>query len=226
MIKQDYEIGAETTLSTHAQLSVADAEWQWIHRTLIGFEDEDGHFIESGGKTTFHTQTAEVSGVWILDKSQYPVKIYAIGSSGQIQVAVKEINRELPLGNSSHPFEKTVTSILTSNEEMYNEIYWQSNNSKLSIHVSAAPGCTIKSFKCGDNTVFDHVEPYENILSTIYWGTNNNSIYISLNGQSSNALGLENVYKYGISVDFVEGGVLTYDTNKTNLNPRHPDLNS
>ena len=106
-VQQVYEIGADTTLSTHAQLSVANTEWQWAYRTLSGFEDKDGRFIEPGGVTQFHTQTAEVSGVWTLDKSPHTVKIYGIGHSGSLSIRLSEHNMELPLADYSSPYENS-----------------------------------------------------------------------------------------------------------------------
>ena len=108
-ITQEYEINGNTTLSTWEQLSDAsiseslpdNESWVWEHRTLSCFVDENGNFIELNGTKVFDSPTARLSGVWMLNKSEWPVKIYAVGSNGRIQVTIKEINRQRPLGYSN-----------------------------------------------------------------------------------------------------------------------------
>lgn len=156
MIQQDYEIGGNTTLSTWQQLSNETADWRWEHRTLVGFMKEDGvTIIRPGEATQFDTQAAWVSGVWELNKSEFPLKIYFVGSSGTVSAEIIEHNEELPLANNSLPYENTVKFDSSQSSFVSVDIYYSgedwSINDILSITLSPADGTTIKSISIGDS---------------------------------------------------------------------------
>lgn len=124
MVQQDYNIGEETTLSTGNQLATADSKWNWEGRTLIGLTKEDGTVIDPGGTTVFDTERATVSGLWRLNKTTHPIKIYALGSSGQISVDIVELNTSKPLADSSHPYVKEQNFVLNPGEDISAEIFF------------------------------------------------------------------------------------------------------
>lgn len=104
-ITQNYTIGEPFNTYTTAELSSSD--WQWTGRTLSGLRDEDENFVELGSQITRSTTRSRLSGVWKLNKSQNPVKIYGIGHSGSLSIRVSEYNVEFPLADTSHPYERT-----------------------------------------------------------------------------------------------------------------------
>ena len=94
-VQQEYEIGQDfgayrlSDLTADAQ---AGADWTWDHRTLSGFRKENGEFVPQGGTLNFDTEHAQVSGVWTLDSSEYPLSVFGLGSTGRVAVKVIEYN--------------------------------------------------------------------------------------------------------------------------------------
>ena len=228
-VKQDYELGLNTTLSTLNQLTAATEGYSyyenlsWPGRTLSCFIDDEGHFIEPNGTAVFNRQTAQVSGIWTLNKTSKPVKIYAIGNTGQIDVRITENTTIWPLANNEHPYTSSYKFTMNSGDVSSIEIYTQDTSKdnenvgegSLIVEISGVAGTTIKSIKVQGSDVPGRTDSSINVVSCCGWdyGDGTNPLYVNNHQQEW----ISEAWS-GISVDFVQGGVLTYIPNKTYVN--------
>ena len=238
-ITQEYEINGSTTLSTWEQLSTNSEghdyveSWIWPGRTLSGFISEDRQFIEPGETKTFDGQTAQVSGIWTLNKTKHPIKIHAIGDSGQIDVRVTEYTTLRPLADDDHSYTASQQFTMNHGETSSVEIYSQevtigdSGQGYLSIEISGIAGTSIKTIDIGG----DYVDSYpgkangsKNLVSCSWW--DDMGSLVQVNDSSGTLPIVGRVWENGISVNITENGTLTYIPNKNTLNPNHPNLNN
>lgn len=214
-ITQEYNIGVPFNTYTTAELSSSD--WKWPMRTLSGFRDEDGNFVELGAQITRNTERSYLSGVWTLNKSTHPLKIYGIGQSGSLSVRIYESNATLPLADSSHPYERTQEFTLYAGLSVSTDLYYskETGYDNLSIELIPDDGTIIKRISCGSAATVgaDGV----NVISCSLWDSDTSYYYIN-----GNRITFNNFLWSGISVDFIQGGVLMYIPNTNTLNQNHP----
>ena len=214
-ITQEYNIGVPFNTYTTAELSSSD--WKWPMRTLSGFIDEDGNFVELGSQITRNTERSYLSGVWTLNKSTHPLKIYGIGQSGSLSVRIYERNCSLPLADSSHPYERTQEFALYAGLSVSTDLYYSGGESYniLSIELIPDDRTIIKTISCRNNATVgvDGV----NVISCSQWDDNASRYYIN-----GNLITYNSDLWSGISVDFIQGGVLMYIPNTNTLNQNHP----
>ena len=193
--QQNYNIDESFNTLTQDQLSALDSSWKWNHRTLSGFKTADGAFIEPGGLTSFDTQTAQVSGVWDLDKT---VSVYlSVIGSGSCNAVFTESNTQTPLGDNGNPYNNTTTLGTSTGEYMFITYY----GARLCADVTPDEGCTISQLKArfGGNYGADK-GPGEQVQ---FFG---------------NAIPYIDGEAY-LSVYVVRGGILTYYSNTNVVNP-------
>lgn len=87
--------------------------------------------------------------------------------------------------------------------------------------MSPSEGTTIKAVKNSGYTVIAHTGM--NIISGYGWDNSGSNMTMFWVNNSQVFGGPSQLYP-GISVDFVQGGVLEYAPNKDALNPNHPDI--
>lgn len=233
-ITQEYEINGDTTLSTWEQLSNAseihglgyNESWKWDGRTLSCFVDENGQFIELNGTKKFNSSAAQISGIWILNKTEKPIKIYAVGDSGQIDVRVTEYTTFRPLADDGHPYIASQQFTINHGELSSVEIYMQipqigdDGHGSLSIEISGVAGTSIRTIKLANGYSVDGKSGI-NLISCGNWDEGGWGINVNDHQDMSTEFAWP-----GISVDITENGTLTYIPNKNTLNPNHLDLNN
>ena len=94
----------------------------------------------------YDTQEARISGVWELNKSKFPLKIYLIGQNGAVTVRVSEKNINKPLGSNAKPYYNTFE---TQTDAQYVPYWSPDTNGVLSIDVIPAEGTIVKSISFG-----------------------------------------------------------------------------
>ena len=106
-VQQEYNVGEEFNTYNLENLSSdqqAGSDWVWEHRTLSRFRKEDGTFISPGDAVTYNDVTAQVSGIWTLDKSEHALSIFGLGQTGRVDVKITEKNKTEPLADGSHEY--------------------------------------------------------------------------------------------------------------------------
>ena len=195
-IKQKYNLGELFQLCSWNELSTADiTDWAWPYRILSGFKLSDGRFIEPGSMLSLDVQESQISGIWTLDKSS-KIVLCCLGETGDVSVRVIEKNTALPLADQQHPY--GLTTYLSSTTEHNFYVY-----SNISVDFIPSEETTIKSVKYqlyhDFSQVYDNDPPTKQIVG--YYDTD--------------AYGNKNLY---ISVDYVQGGILEYFSNKNARN--------
>lgn len=196
MVQQEYIIGEQFQLSNQAQLSVEDTVWNWERRTLSGFIDKDGNFIQPGGSITLDDPEAEVSGIWTMDKGR-PFGLCCLGQTGGISVTFTISSTEAPLADAAHPF---ISSVTLTSSRSFDTYKW----TDISASIEVAPETRILSLSAYQWSASDHIAIFKlsnnlsNVLSPFkragqYWDTFN--------------------YPFVISVDFTNHGILEYVPN-------------
>lgn len=200
-VQQNYNVGESFNTLTQDQLSALDSSWKWDHRTLSGFKTVDGAFIEPGGLTSFDTQTAQVSGVWDLDKT---VSVYlSVIGSGSCNAVFTETNTQTPLGDNGNPYNNTTTLGTSTGEYMFITYY----GARLCADVTPDEGCTITQLK------YQYKSSPKG--GSWYGGTNESGEQVQFFGNAVSYVGGE-AY---LSVYVVRGGILTYYSNTNTINP-------
>ncbi len=115
MIQQEYQLNETFNAYGKDDLLTSTVDTTWKDnsnncRTLVGFRKEDGKFVPLGGELQYDTDTARLSGVWVLDKP-HKVQLRCLGTTGGVTVKITEKNTTVPLGDDSRPYnnERTFT---------------------------------------------------------------------------------------------------------------------
>lgn len=194
--QQNYNIGESFNTLTQSELSVLDSSWKWDHRTLSGFKTADGDFIEPGGLASFDTQTAQVSGVWDLDKT---VSVYlSVIGSGSCNAVFTESNTQTPLGNNENPYNNTTTLGTSTGEYMFVTYY----GARLCADVTPDEDCAIDSMESKFYSGGWHIASWISGQQVQFFDNND---YIGAEAY--------------LSVYVVRGGILTYYSNTNTINP-------
>lgn len=199
-IQQNYNIGESFNIFTQDQLLALDSSWKWDNRTLSGFKTSDGDFIEPGGLTSFDTQTAQVSGMWDLDKT-VSVKLYLNGPTESISVNYHELNKQLPLADTSNPW---INDYVWSSTSSYTTYY----GTYITADITAKDGINIKGVSAtirnssGWFVLADLGKDVRNITFQGFYGDYSVTPSCPL----------------CIAIDFTNQGVVTYYSNKNVVN--------
>ena len=208
-VQQNYNVGESFNTLTQDQLSALDSSWKWDHRTLSGFKTANGDFIEPGGLTSFDTQTAQVSGVWDLDKT-VSVKLYLNGPAESISVNYHEENRQFPLGKGEWDIP------LGEDKPWINNYTWNSTSSYITYY---------GTYISVDITTKDEIN-IKGVSATIRY--NNGSFGLADLGKNVRNITFQGFYgDYQVTpscplciiIDFTNQGVLTYYSNTNTINP-------
>ena len=219
-VQQEYNVGEEFNTYNLTNLTAdqqAGSDWVWEHRTLSCFRKEDGTFISLGDAVTYNDVTAQVSGIWTLDKSDHALSIFGLGQTGRVNVKITENNYDPPLADNTHIYVRTQDYYLDHGTRtiVVDDIYCQTgvNSGGLSINISCEDGTRVKSIKCG-NVSQDSGFNSSNELIT--WGWDQTLTFHF--PDNSVTVNNHDVWENGLSIDFTQSGVLTYIPNKTYVN--------
>ena len=99
------------------------SDFAWEGRTLSCYrvpgEDgklSSGYDVPLGAEMSSTLAEQKIYGIWTMDMSPDPVKVYLIGDSGEVSVDVTESIVSPPLG------EKSIEHKISSKEKTYHEI--------------------------------------------------------------------------------------------------------
>lgn len=232
MATQNYDRGVLFNTYTWNDLS---SEWAWRGRTLSCFRLsslENGIDVPLGGQISCDADYTPIYGIWTMDMSPDPVKIYFIGNSGSVSVDVIEYNGQAPVGWYDNRMEKTHSYSSDNIEKDENGV------ASVSCYVTMQPD--LHSGGASTRTV--ESQTYVKLLlhkadgttiTGIYW--RNASVDATRSAVWSGAgthQGEHEAYpwdykssytvpdkQYGLSVYFTSQGVLEYHANKTYVNP-------
>lgn len=106
-------------------------DFKWNGRTLSCYRipGEDGKLssgtdIPLGGEITLSDEHAAIYGIWTMDMSPDPVKVWLIGDSGDVSVSISAFNFMRPYGYIETNHGLTETSCFSSKSNTgYNEMF-------------------------------------------------------------------------------------------------------
>lgn len=238
-ITQQYDRNIEFNTYTQAELlsdvwGELSTQWKWEGRTLSCLQLSDGTQINPGDPLTLDADYTAISGIWTMNMSPDPVKIYFIGDSGEVSVTIHEINSNAPLGGS-YGLDRYGKSQVVSNikngqkiSECSVYVYTQNGENRsngqggegsmvntwswLNIKINKAVGTTINRVNWGG------IDRDINILE---WYSPNSNQQVSYNVKQWDERNYcKNQKQYGLSVFFTTQGTLTYYPNKEYVNPK------
>ena len=201
----------------------------WEGRTLscyrIPGEDgklSSGYDVPIGAEMSSNLEEQNIYGIWTMDKSPDPVKVYFIGDSGEVSVDVVEHVVSPPLasyGSGAKDITHTVSNTDGNNHEII--VYRQPENAngsyenRILFKIRKSAATTVLSVY-HQNVLMDLADSndFNKYLVSEYkiWQSNVNSF-----GKNWDASRLTK--QYGLSVFFTEQGRLTYYPNKDYVNP-------
>ena len=211
-------------------------DWTWGARTLAGYKTELCANIPLGGEITLNEQRSSISGIWKLNKYTLStegigaagVTLCCIGQSGGITMSISAVNNWcLPLADQNHPYVQNLSATQTS---CITGFYLGTG---VSVEIIPDEGTSIRSIKMQgliDNSTqtADSLSEQDQYLSLAktYDGQQDHIVDIPINSVIPvNAFGILDPLGYSgnggiiLSVDYVQGGVLEYFSNKNARNP-------
>ena len=226
MAQQNYQLNIPFNTYHLSDLRAEDGNdaWTWIGRTLIGYisADGDGNIIQLGQEITVDTPTAELSGIWELNKLD--LSIYIIGGGDDSYIEISGMTHELNTTNNrwdyyrnSLPLTNQAINYKITDRAKNGDVFKFWFNSYLSCKIHPGANRTISAvWYDGEAKYHDQaIQPTDHgeISSfTIGYSKYTTTPYIAIN---------ENEV---ISVYLVEGGIMHYHSNKNTVNPYHPTL--
>lgn len=211
-------------------LGSLSSDFAWEGRTLSCYrvpgEDgklSSGYDVPLGAEMSSNLEEQKIYGIWTMDISPDPVKVYFIGDSGEVSVDVVEhiVSRPLARGDGSlaRNITHTVSNISADHHEI--TVYRQPESTNGS-------GYNRIFFKIKKSAITTILSVYhQNQLINLTGSNDFNKLLVSENrhwqqlntndGQNWDASPLTK--QYGLSVFFSEQGRLTYYSNKDYVNP-------
>lgn len=202
----------------------------WEGRTLscyrIPGEDgklSSGYDVPIGAEMSSNLEELSIYGIWTMDKSPDPVKVYFIGDFGEVSVDVVEHVVSPPLATSYKS--KNITHTVSNTDSNYHEIivYRQPENN----YGNLRNRILFKIRKSASTTILSVC--HQNQLMNLNNSNGFNNYLISEAGNNwmpgtENSIGYNwdaspLTKQYGLSVFFSEQGRLTYYPNKDYVNP-------
>lgn len=205
------------------------SDFAWEGRTLSCYrvpgEDgklSSGYDVPLGAEMSSNLEEQKIYGIWTMDISPDPVKVYFIGDSGEVSVDVVEHIVSQPLagsGSLARNITHTVSNISADHHEI--TVYRQPENSNGSYYNRIF-------FKIGKSATTTILSVYfQNQLMDL---TRSNGFNIPLASETTIWTSNYNAYgrnwdaspltkQYGLSVFFGKQGRLTYYSNKDYVNP-------
>ena len=206
------------------------SDFIWEGRTLSCYripgkdgQLSSGYDVPLGAEMSSNLSSQPIYGIWTMDRSPDPVKVYFIGDSGEVSVDVTESITSRPLGKRS------IEHKVSSKDKTYHEInvYRQPDDyggnprgpNRILFRINPSSTTTVLSV-CFCGRYFDvnkslQSEPYGWIVSEYTDGPL--QFDYRYNGKCWDSSPLTK--QYGLSVFFTEQGVMTYYPNKDYVNP-------
>lgn len=237
-ITQMYDKGQKFETYTKDQLISSvwgslSTDFIWEGRTLscyrIPGEDgklSSGYDVPIGAEMSSNLEEQNIYGIWTMDKSPDPVKVYFIGDSGEVSVDIVEHIVSPPLAKGFSGL-KEITHTVSNVDSNYHEIivYRQPEYT-----YGNSDGCNKILFKIRKSAATTVLSVcHQNQLMNLNDSDDFNNYLMSEGGNSwtvetENIIGKNWDYsaltkQYGLSVFFSEQGRLTYYPNKDYVNP-------
>lgn len=237
-ITQMYDKGQKFETYTKDQLLSSvwgslSTDFIWEGRTLscyrIPGEDgklSSGYDVPIGAEMSSNLEEQNIYGIWTMDKSPDPVKVYFIGDSGEVSVDVVEQIVSPPLADYNRI--KNITHTVSNTDSNYHEItvYRQPESkygafyNKILFKIRKSAATTVLSV-CHQNYLMDLTQSND---FNMFLASEADAIWkdwlewpTSPNCKNWDASPLTK--QYGLSVFFSEQGRLTYYPNKDYVNP-------
>ena len=203
-------------------------DFKWEGRTLSCYRvpGEDGQLssgydVSLGAEMSSGLEEQKIYGIWTMDKSPYPAKVYFIGDSGEVSVDVVEHIVSPPLANyPAKEITHTVSNVETNQHEI--EVYRQPEDStgnynynRILFKIRKSDTTTILSiYHCNQLMDLSRSNNFNDFLVSEYtiWQSNVNAFGSNWDRSLSSQ-------QYGLSIYFTEQGRLTYYPNKDYVNP-------
>lgn len=234
-ITQMFDKGQKFT--TYSKDQLLSSVWEslstdfiWEGRTLscyrIPGEDgklSSGYDVPIGAQMSSNLEEQEIYGIWTMDMSPDPVKVYFIGDSGEVSVDVVEHVVSPPLakgGSGAKDITHTVSNTDGNNHEII--VYRQpeddngsSYNNRILFKIRKSATTTVLSVY-HQNEFIDLADSdrFNKFLVSEYKRWRSNADVYGKNWDASPL-----TKQYGLSVFFTEQGRMTYYSNKNYVNP-------
>lgn len=203
-------------------------DFKWEGRTLSCYRvpGEDGQLssgydVSLGAEMSSGLEEQKIYGIWTMDISPDPVKVYFIGDSGEVSVDVIEHIVSPPLANGS---KKEITHTVSNIDASYHDIavYRQPDRQNGDYAYNTI---LFKIRKDAATTVLSVY--HQNMLMDLTKSKNFNNLLMSEYPQWQSGVNAfckqwdasSKTKQYGLSVFFTEQGRLTYYSNKNYVNP-------
>lgn len=106
-------------------------DFNWKGRTLSCYRipGEDGQLdsgvdVLLGGEITFNDEHAEIYGIWTMDMSPDPVRVWLIGDSGDVSVSISAFNFMRPYGyKTTNQGLAEISCFSSGSDGGYNEMF-------------------------------------------------------------------------------------------------------